>query len=113
MSLTARQVAAVLGVSERMVYALAAPAGPLPCYRLGRAVRFDAADVEEYRTQCRSTRMPALAVGGLSSTAVSVGSESALLRFFRQRGIKPKLTHSTGQSPRASTPKPPGHSHPE
>lgn len=41
--MTARQVADRLGLSVRAVYALAAPAGPIACYRHGRAVRFDAA----------------------------------------------------------------------
>lgn len=38
--LPAREVAAMLGLSQRTVYALG-----LPCYRFGRAVRFALADV--------------------------------------------------------------------
>ena len=46
--LTAAQVATMLGISRRAVYALAA-AGKLPHYRFGDALRFDEADVEAYR----------------------------------------------------------------
>ena len=33
-----KQAAQVLGVSGRMVYTLAAPAGPIPCHRIGRRI---------------------------------------------------------------------------
>ena len=45
--MTADQVAATLGISARKVYDLAAPAGPLPCTRIGRRVVFDEADILE------------------------------------------------------------------
>lgn len=51
--LPAVAVAHQLGISQRAVYA-AAEAGHLPCYRFGRAVRFDPADVEAFRASCRS-----------------------------------------------------------
>ena len=35
-SLNASQAAMLLGVSARQVYDLAAPAGPIPCTRIGR-----------------------------------------------------------------------------
>ena len=47
--MTADQVAATLGISARKVYDLAAPAGPLPCTRIGRRVVFDEADVLEFK----------------------------------------------------------------
>lgn len=43
----AAEVAKILGISARMVYAI--PARLLPRYKFGRAVRFAPADVEEYR----------------------------------------------------------------
>lgn len=58
--LTAAQVAAQLGLSARAVYDLA-KSGALACYRLGvgrGAVRFDAADVEAYRSACRDRPPP-------------------------------------------------------
>lgn len=44
---------AILGISPRMVYALAAPAGPIPCYRIGRRMVFNESDVREYKESCR------------------------------------------------------------
>lgn len=44
----AKTVAPMLGISERSVYELA-KSGRLNCYRFGAAVRFDEADVEEYK----------------------------------------------------------------
>ena len=43
--MTADEAAKLLGVSSRKVYALAAPAGPIPCHRIGRTVRFQLSDV--------------------------------------------------------------------
>ena len=43
--MNAKEAAAILGVSPRAVYALAAPQGPIPCYRIGRTIVFDEADV--------------------------------------------------------------------
>jgi len=37
--------AATLGVSQRHVYDLAAPAGPIPCYRIGRRILFNQTDL--------------------------------------------------------------------
>lgn len=55
--LTASQAAAVLGLSTRKVYDLAA-SGRLPCYRVGREVVFDAAAVEQYKASCRVEPTP-------------------------------------------------------
>lgn len=48
-ALTAVQVAEMLGLSSRAVYLLAAPDGPLTCFRYGRAIRFDGASVRMYQ----------------------------------------------------------------
>jgi len=106
--MTVAEVAATLGVSARMVYGIAAPAGPLPCYRVGRTVRFDPADVEEYKQRYRSTEIQQRVAGAMSSIAVSVGDEPELLKFFRRAGVRPRLTHSTEPNPPGSTPRQPG-----
>lgn len=59
--LTIKEVAAMLKISHRHIYELAnlrTKAGdvrkhPLPCYRLGAAVRFDRAEVEQWVSTCR------------------------------------------------------------
>lgn len=43
--MTASEAAAFLGISTRALYDLAAPAGPLPCSRIGRRVVFELADL--------------------------------------------------------------------
>lgn len=53
--MNATQAADVLGVSARQVYALAAPAGPIPCTRIGKRIIFDMADILEFKQSCRST----------------------------------------------------------
>lgn len=61
------QAAQLLGVSERTVYSLAAPAGPIPCIRLPgvRRIIFDEADIRAYReaSKCRSAGTPATNAG--------------------------------------------------
>ncbi|WP_428983794.1 helix-turn-helix domain-containing protein [Rhodoferax mekongensis] len=47
-----------LGVSPRMVYQLAAPNGPIPCYRIGKRIVFDAKDVQDYKANCRFEHVP-------------------------------------------------------
>jgi hypothetical protein len=39
--LTARAAAAIMSVSERTLWAMTYPRGPIPAVRLGRAVRYD------------------------------------------------------------------------
>jgi hypothetical protein len=46
--LTARAAAAALSVSERTLWALTHPRGPLPAVRLGRAVRYDVRDLAAF-----------------------------------------------------------------
>lgn len=56
---SAKEAADMLGISPRAVYDLAAPAGPIPCLRFGRAVRFDRKDIETYRDGRRPKAQPA------------------------------------------------------
>jgi len=107
-SLTAAQAAKMLGVSFRQAYALAAPAGPIPCYRIGRSVRFSQSDLLEYLESCRYIEAKSAVRSSLSSAAVSMGKESALLKSFQKLGIKPKLTHSTDRNQQGSTQQPKG-----
>ncbi len=46
--LTARKVADQLNISERTLWALTSPRGKLPAVRIGRAVRYDPADVAAF-----------------------------------------------------------------
>jgi predicted DNA-binding transcriptional regulator AlpA len=53
--ITVQAAAAMLGISKRFMYDLAAPNGPVPCYRLStRATRFDPADIQAYAEACRT-----------------------------------------------------------
>jgi len=99
--LTASQVAQILGLSARFVYDLAAR-GELASHRFGGAVRFTVEDVETYRQSCRSAGTPATSAGGMSSTVLLRDTGTDLAAYFRAAGVKPKLTPTTGKSPRAS-----------
>ena len=70
----------ILGVSPRKVYAMAAPAGPIPCYRIGKRVIFDQSDVIGYKESCRSTEIKNAVHLSLNSTSVSMERESARVR---------------------------------
>ena len=98
--LTATQAAQALGVSKRLLYTLAAEK-KIACYRFGSAIRFDAADLEAYKSQCRSpatTQAP----GSISLTVSLAGSESELTNYFRRAGRAPRRSHSTSAKQRAS-----------
>ena len=53
--LTAREAAARLGMSERKLFSLSAPRGPVGVLRDGRWVRYDPRDLDEFisRARCR------------------------------------------------------------
>lgn len=99
--LTASEAARRLGISARKVYAAAA-AGELACHRFGSAVRFDPADLDAYKTSCRS---PAItrAAGSTSLTVSSPESGSALTAYFRKAGRAPKPKRSTSERQHGST----------
>src|SRR3569832_1568680 len=95
----ATAVAAVLGISSRQVYELAAPCGPIPCLRSGRRGVFEEADVLEFKQSCRSTATANVVRSSLSSIAAyRVPEGSALASAFRKLRLKPKLTPTTGKS---------------
>ncbi|MCG6158313.1 helix-turn-helix domain-containing protein [Rubinisphaera margarita] len=49
-----RETAKVLGISERKLWSLTSPRGPIPCVRMGRNVRYDLADVRAYVNAAKS-----------------------------------------------------------
>ena len=51
--LTVKQTADLLGVCTRTVWNLTAPRGPLAAVRVGRALRYDPADVQAFVEQNR------------------------------------------------------------
>jgi len=55
--LSVSDVASHLGVSRRTVYGLVAPAGPIPCYRIGRRIIFSDDDIRKYLEKCRYTEI--------------------------------------------------------
>ncbi|MGI4776896.1 MAG: helix-turn-helix domain-containing protein [Janthinobacterium lividum] len=103
MSLSVKEACALLGIAPRTMYSLAAPAGPLPCYRVGRRVIFEREDVLEYKAKCRSTVIRQAVASSLSSAVVSTGAASALRKSFLALGIKPKPTNSIAKSRDGST----------
>ena len=46
--LSARDAAKALSICEKTLWSLTAPRGPIPCVRLGRAVRFDLDDLRAF-----------------------------------------------------------------
>jgi len=46
--LTVRQAADALSICEKSLWALTTPRGPLPAVRIGRAVRYDLADLQAF-----------------------------------------------------------------
>lgn len=88
--LTAKEAAAQLSISARSMYDLAAPGGPVPCYRIGRAVRFAQEDLDRYLQALRCEpagelrpRWPIVTLQASSPTG-----ESSLMQFFRKQGVK-------------------------
>ncbi|WP_425495196.1 hypothetical protein [Pandoraea horticolens] len=90
-------------MSVHAIYALAAPAGPLSCFRIGRRVLFSERDVMEFLNECRCTKIEKKVVSCLSSTVVYPAIESALERSFRKLGVEPKLKNSTSKNAPGST----------
>lgn len=93
--LKAKDAAKVLGVSMTHIYSLAAPKGPIPCYRIGRSVNFDMRDLTAYLESCRCDPLPKLdlKVSLRSSPRIKVtdpAGESELEKYFRKMGLKPR-----------------------
>ena len=51
--LVADVAAKLLGISSRMLWNLSAPRGPIPCVRLGRAVRYDKSDLIAFANRAK------------------------------------------------------------
>lgn len=48
LAVPARDAARMLSISERALWSLTAPRGPIPCVRLGRSVRYSVAALQRY-----------------------------------------------------------------
>jgi excisionase family DNA binding protein len=86
--ISAVDAAEILGVSARQVYDLAAPAGPIPCYRIGGRVVFERAEVEAYLQSCRCVQRARSTATKLTSTRIPDRGESALEKYARENGLK-------------------------
>ena len=53
--LTPRESAAALGLCEKTLWSLTDPRGPIRCVRVGRAVRYDPADLSALVESAKST----------------------------------------------------------
>lgn len=91
----AKEAALALGVSPRTVYELAAPAGPIPCYRIGRTLSFARGDIEAYLQSCRHEPVPKPVVKlGRPTQRLKASDplgESDLVKLFKSHGITPKM----------------------
>lgn len=59
--LTAKAVAELLGIAVKTVHKLAAPNGPITCYRFGpKTVRFKPADIEAYKKSLEPKPRPVI-----------------------------------------------------
>lgn len=95
--MNAAQAAEVLGVSPRHVYALAAPAGPIPCTRIGKRIIFDMPDLLAFKESCRcvpAEKLPRLTLSSRTVKASNVSGPSELEKAFLALGIKPRRTLS-------------------
>ncbi|WP_449390822.1 helix-turn-helix domain-containing protein [Eoetvoesiella caeni] len=90
--LSVLDVADYLGVSRQTVYSLAAPTGPIPCYRIGRRVLFLDDDIQNYLNKCRYTEANRDGPAPSRPTVRLKSETSDLLSIFRELGCKPKLT---------------------
>lgn len=103
--LTAKEAAPLLGLKPRTLYALAA-AGKIACHRLGvgdGALRFELADIEAYKTACRSpATTPAAGCSSLTASSPEPDG-SALTAYFRKAGREPRRKPTTSGKQRGST----------
>jgi predicted DNA-binding transcriptional regulator AlpA len=87
MLINAKAAAAMLGVSAHLMYDLAAPKGPVRCYRMGiNSIRFHPADVEAYAKSCicEATREP---WHGLQFFNDGYPNEAEIRRRFAEAGF--------------------------
>lgn len=91
------EAAKELGVSARTVYTLAAPGGPIPCHRIGARILFSPDDLQQYLQSCRHTEIKRAVAKYSSSTVSPTGGRSELERYFREQGLNPRLTPTSGR----------------
>jgi predicted DNA-binding transcriptional regulator AlpA len=96
--LTAAQLATRLSIGRRTVYTL-----PIPQHRFGGSVRWAESDILEYEKNCRFSSTNVTSGGGTNFVARLQVPQSALLAYFRRRGIEPKQKPLTAQRRRASS----------
>jgi excisionase family DNA binding protein len=101
--LTAEEVASRLRLALSTIYGLAR-SGELPSVRIGGAVRFDPADLNEYLSRCRSITTKPASAGATSLTALLTDADSALESYFHAAGRQPKPKATPARKTRASTP---------
>lgn len=93
------EAAAMLGISKRQMYNLAAPAGPIPCYRLGpRLTRFDPADIQAFLLAKKVEHFDPVKVAGQARVTRTIkirDGESELQKCF-QRLRPAKKTQTKG-----------------
>ena len=94
--LTAAEVAAQLGIKPRTVYDI--DPAELPRFQIGGAVRYEQADVTEYKAKCRSIVTKRRVAGALSSTvSFRERGASELESDFRSHGVEPRLIPLTSR----------------
>lgn len=87
--LSAAEVAVLLNISRRHVYSLNAR-GELPGYRFGGSLRFDQAEIDAYRTRCRTVAPASKPVSVSKGVAPSLVDHDAALQAFLARRRKAK-----------------------
>ncbi|WP_312839876.1 helix-turn-helix domain-containing protein [Delftia tsuruhatensis] len=104
--MNAKQAAAILGISSRGLYALAAPYGPIPCYRIGRRIVFNEADVVAFKESHRisqvklETRIPG-PMPTIRLKASDPEPRSNLDKAMLSMGIVPKWMRDAGMDVKA------------
>lgn len=98
--MTALEAAEILGVDRRTMYDLAAPRGPIPCYRMGRrCVRFEETDLQEYLQSCRHTKTTVTPTADIRSTKALTVTDPAAQNCFQKRRLgrreKPSIEGKT------------------
>ncbi|WP_190275232.1 hypothetical protein [Collimonas fungivorans] len=91
-SITAGDAAILLGISNRMIYELAAPSGPMLPH--SQQDYFQESSVLAYMESCRCTHIERAKISSQDTPTIRVSSigESALENTFRKLGITPKRT---------------------
>lgn len=96
--LTARKAAEYLGLNVRSFYELG-----IPCYKYSpRRSRWDKADLDAFKAQCRS--IPQKGAGAGRLTVSFKASATDLRNSFLRAGVALKPKHTTGRNPAESMP---------